>query len=147
MDKDNVIKVFADLKWFDPTKEEFRVDSGMTGVMEQAFTTLVSLQDEAIRKGLMELGWTPPTKATLYTIPPLEWVKQGKRLYVDTPVGEYSVMFAYISKDEKDVFKWGYWTLGGGKWENPCTSIEDGKAQAEKHYREQLGKCLKVWNG
>ncbi|MCK5236175.1 MAG: hypothetical protein KAR06_04235 [Deltaproteobacteria bacterium] len=76
---------------------------------------------------------------TLYTIPPLEWEKgnMGNKSHsAKTAFGYYDVYYKG---------QW-YWSDIDG-FRRSCTSIEDGKAQAEAHYREQLGKCLEVYRG
>jgi hypothetical protein len=79
----------------------------------------------------------------LHTIKPLEWeVKADGLVRVDTIAGRYYVDLGLSCK----------WAFFSDRYpfdsfsEHPCTSIEDGKAQAEKHYREQLIKCLEVYN-
>lgn len=88
------------------------------------------------------------TTPTLYIILPLEWKKtEHGTVYVKTPVGRYSIFLI------KGIYKWEYISYSDVNqapnmtaWGFP-TSIEDGKAQAEAHYREQIGKCLEVHNG
>lgn len=80
-------------------------------------------------------------KPTLYTILPLEWKKRGDGSWQASFLNEY-----YEVKEWKG-FKDASLTVSTPDAINPCTSIEDGKAQAEAHYREQLGKCLEVYNG
>ena len=75
------------------------------------------------------------TKPTLHTIKPLEWEK-GYAKAID---GDYAVFYSVRA----EMF---YMRTPYGKMLK-VTSIEDGKAQAEAHYREQLGKCLEVYNG
>jgi hypothetical protein len=78
-------------------------------------------------------------KPTLHTIKPLEWEMSPDAPYflAKTPFGFYEVTY---SKNGWDWFR-------DNEYQATCTSIEDGKAQAEAHYREQLGKCLEVYNG
>ena len=86
------------------------------------------------------------SKPTLYIIEPLKWGKKGKCDIASTSVGEYGVELAY-NDCGKDVFKWWHWSLSIGKWSNYCSSIEDGKAQAQEHYEKRLRECLRVYNG
>ena len=78
----------------------------------------------------------------LYTIKPLEWDELlilrtvNQWVCAETSFGCYYVGESIWIPCNEDV--------GNSEM---CTSIEDGKAQAEKHYREQLGKCLEVYNG
>ena len=76
---------------------------------------------------------------TLYTIPSLEW-KDARRID-----GVCSWTSEVFGGRHLEVQKTVWYDIFARQ--RPCTSIEDGKAQAEKHYMEQLGKCLEVWNG
>ena len=82
----------------------------------------------------------PPT---LYTIKPLEWKKEFDGCFIaDFLGGDY-----YISLIEGKYRVHYRPTRGHITWWTDATSIEDGKAQAERHYMEQIGKCLVVYNG
>ena len=95
---------------------------------------------EELKDKLLQLG--KPIKPTLHTIKPLEWKQVSQYYYsVRTFIGTYTIDI-FISGD----CKWSY-IDGSITYSFSCTSIEDGKAQAEKHYGEQLGKCLVVYNG
>lgn len=82
---------------------------------------------------------------TLHTIKPLEWetYDTGKEDRPNYPIASTSIGFCY----EIHGNYWSIYKNGCLQEKFPCTSIEDGKAQAEAHYREQLGKCLEVYNG
>ncbi len=112
-------------------------------------------------------GITPDMKPTLHTIKPLEWeegmdlVKYGDLEYfiAKTSVNEYIVLKreSDFSKMRRQVFGdedmhfsywWYIWPGGHGfKQQYTCTSIEHGQELAEKHYMEQIGKCLEVYDG
>lgn len=85
----------------------------------------------------------PPT---LYTIKPLEWEEQsnGKGVMAHTPIG----ISYFVGVCKTNGFRWDYVPDYDEECAaESCDSIEDGKAQAEAHYREQIGKCLEVYNG
>jgi len=79
---------------------------------------------------------------TLYTIPPLEWTQER----ASVPHGVYVI----FKRDESDEYMWKHELLVGAMSFitafNSCTSIEDGKAQAQEHYEAQLLKCLEVYD-
>ena len=80
-------------------------------------------------------------KPTLYTIKPLEWKETKSRTSV--------VITTHVTY-WVDCTHWGYSLrahITGNNYNQPCTSIEDGKAQVKRHYEKQLGKCLVVYDG
>lgn len=81
----------------------------------------------------------PPT---LHTIKPLEWS-------TDSYDGVWSITGLrtyFVNPLKPEGYEWGFYA-GGEFIGEPCDSIEDGKAQAEAHYRAQLLKCLEVYRG
>ncbi|MCK5132381.1 MAG: hypothetical protein KAR40_09560 [Candidatus Sabulitectum sp.] len=110
--------------------------------------------------------WLSLTFPTLHTIKPLEWeertdlVECGDLEYftAKTSVNEYIVLKkeSDSSKIRRQVFGgedmcftywWYVWPGGHGfKQQYSCTSIAHGQELAEAHYREQIGKCLEVYN-
>lgn len=71
---------------------------------------------------------------TTYTIKPLEWIDFDKKTFfsADTLTGSY-----WVNEHE-----WGW--IEGDYYSDlfPCTSIEDGRAQAEAHWQKRLSKVL-----
>ena len=82
-------------------------------------------------------GLKPPT---LYTIKPLEWEEDTRGAWYADGVGSHYSVF-YSVKAEMIYMR----NPHGSKVE--CTSIEDGKKQAQEHYEAQLLKCLEVYDG
>lgn len=102
---------------------------------------------------------------TLHTIKPLEWKEDGN--------GFIAKVFPKIKADEnprpfleyeiyqcKDDGSWKLECSDSRFWRDCCNdvdwdlielgffeSLDGAKDQAEKHYMEQLGKCLEVYNG
>ena len=110
-----------------------------------ALTSRLSNALEALDGGVHDIECLKDL-STLHTIKPLEWKKSIATLQsgnqdvdVETPFGKY-----YVVEYDKDDFLWG---IDGKEVPYDCDSIEDGKAQAEKHYMEQIGKCLEVYDG
>lgn len=74
---------------------------------------------------------------TLYTIPQLEWkISENGTHYAEGIDGK---MF-FVDKSEGKY----YWYYG---FRESCTSIEDGKKQAQEHYEAQLIESLEVYRG
>lgn len=77
-----------------------------------------------------------PMKAVVV---PLVWKKISDTFYeAETPFGSYYVTF-------DSMYGWGWHYEETYEADvSPCTSLEDGKAQAQKHWEERLAGCVEV---
>lgn len=80
---------------------------------------------------------------TLHTILPLEWEKDGTGIWSAKFLGISYKIYKYATADEH----YDLWLDGGRCLAESVDSFEKAQAQAEAHYREQLEKCLEVYNG
>lgn len=73
----------------------------------------------------------------LYRIKPLVWeaAKTSFTLQAKTSVAIY-----FIERIQGDIFRWRH-ALGNY---NPCSSLEDGKAKCEAHYRAFIAQALEA---
>lgn len=97
-----------------------------------------------VHKGEPHIPYSQVITPTLYTISSLEWEGDDRHsVYANIAVGRYRLSYNGYSK-KPWVLEYVDMTaqaLGDYK------KLEDGKVQAEKHYREQLEKCLEVYDG
>lgn len=85
-------------------------------------------------------------KKPLYSIPELEWRKDGDRLIASSPLGQYIIRgfmsglllicAADSQHDERFVF--------GPNWVKEKGNEYEIKAQAQAHYNERMSKGLKL---
>jgi hypothetical protein len=107
--------------------------------LERGLLKWVFDNEETIREALTRAQ--NPVKAV---VKPLVWVNDDVAYYARTFCGRYMLF--------KGLHRWQLvWysneELAHGGEDIPCTSLEDGKAQAQAHWEERLAGCVEVVAG